>query len=423
MRSQSKKIKAMAILWQQSEVDMISVSEALDILNRNMPKPRAIQANLTDSFGRRLAENIIAPESSPRYRGSAMDGYAVRWADIISLEKGEPASLVIVGESQAGIPYSTVLQMGEAIRISTGAVVPEGADTVIRVEDTEEQSGKVIVKKCKKAGQDVRQAGEEFQQGDIILPKGQVLKAREIALLSAVGLDVVSIYDAPQISLLITGTELARQGDDQIEDFQVRDSNAPMLQSAVLESGGRVAECIHVKDDLNTTVVSMSKALEMNSDIILCSGGVSVGRHDHVKEAAEKIGFEELFWKIKQKPGKPLFAAKRGETLLFGLPGNPVSAYMCFQNYVLPSLAAMQGVEIASEAVSGRAEVRIENKGQRTNFLRVVINKKPNEAHSFAPVEQQGSHMLTSIVKADGYVAMLPGAILEVGDFSDINFF
>ena len=249
-----------------------------------------------------------------------MDGYAVRWADIAGTGESGPVTLKIAGESQAGIPFDGSLGQGEAVRISTGAMVPGSADTVIRVEDTEETEGRVVVKKCKKQGQDVRKKGEEFGEGDLILPKGLILMARQIALLSAVGMERVPVYDQPKVSLLITGTELAHYGSHEIKPFQVRDSNAPMLQSAVHEAGGKVVECLHVEDNLDATVARLECALAGGSEIILCSGGVSVGRHDHVKEAAVQVGFTELFWKIRQKPGKPLFVAKRGRTLLFGLP-------------------------------------------------------------------------------------------------------
>lgn len=402
---------------------MISVPEALKILQENLPKPRIVQIALDEAFSRRLAEDIYSPEPSPRYTSSAMDGFALRWQDITALKSGRSVYLQIVGESQAGIPYTGVVQQGEAIRISTGAMVPSGADTVIRVEDTEENENNIVIKKCKCQGQDIRYVGEEFQEGECILKKGLVLKGREIALLAAVGFDFVPVYDLPKVSLFITGTELAHFGDKGIEPYQVRDSNAPMLKSTIREAGGIVSECMHVTDNLHSTIESMQRAVELGSDIILCSGGVSVGQHDHVKDAAEKVGFEQLFWKIKQKPGKPLFVAKRGQTLLFGLPGNPVSAFMCFQNFVLPSLAVLQGVEYLNQGVSARSEVTIVNKGQRTDFIRVDLTNKAHTVPVFKPVAQQGSHMLTSIVNADGYIAMEPGSTLNPGDLAEVFVF
>jgi molybdopterin molybdotransferase len=402
---------------------MISVREALTILEKNLPHPRIVELTLEDAFSHRLAADILAPEPSPRYTSSAMDGFAVRWHDICDIEQTGPVCLRIAGESQAGIPYAEIATDGEAVRISTGAMLPEGTDTVVRVEDTREEQQSVWILRCKKEGQDVRHKGEEFQANAILLHKGQVIKARQIALLSAVGIPSVPVYAPPRVSLFITGTELAHHRDCQIKPYQVRDSNAPMLQSAIREAGAEMVECLHVRDDLESTVTHLTAALAQYSDIILCSGGVSVGRHDHVKEAAEKVGFKELFWKIRQKPGKPLYVARRNRTLLFGLPGNPVSAFMCFQNFVLPSLAALQGVELLKTVTSAVAEIAVSNTGKRTDYLRVDITTEPNSAPTFRPIARQGSHMLTSIVEADGYIAIEPGCILQAGELADVYIF
>lgn len=402
---------------------MISVNEALTILRQNLPDPRTVAVSLGEANGRRLAQDIYSPEPSPRYTSSAMDGYAVRWQDVDQVTEGNSTLLEIVGESQAGIPYQEVVQGGQAIRISTGAMMPAGADTVVRIEDTREMETGVEILQCKKEGQDVRYNGEEFAADTRILDKDLVLGSRQIALLSAVGVKSVEVYDTPRVSLFITGTELAHYGDGEIKPYQVRDSNAPMLQAAVVEAGGYVAECMHVKDDFQTTVESMKQALEQDCDIILCSGGVSVGRHDHVKGAAEQVGFEQLFWKIRQKPGKPLYVAKKGRTLLFGLPGNPVSAYMCFQNYVIPSLAALQGVQYLKKTISAAAGVPIENNGNRTNFIRVEVTDEPTAIPLVKPITQQGSHMLSSIVLADGYIVIEPGETLMAGELTDVYIF
>lgn len=402
---------------------MITVNEALAILEENLPAPRVVRLPLESAFSRRLAEDILAPEPSPRYTSSAMDGFAVRWQDVQEARKDAPVRLKIAGESQAGIPFAGRVAATEAIRVSTGALLPTGADTVVRVEDTREADGFVDILRCSKEGQDVRYAGEEFAAGARIMERGLVLKARQIALLSAVGVDEVPVYDTPRVSLCITGTELAYAGTGPVRPFQVRDSNSPMLRSAIMEAGGTITECLHVEDDIASTVASMRRAMEQECDVILCSGGVSVGRHDHVKEAAEQVGFRQLFWKISQKPGKPLYVAKNGNSLLFGLPGNPVSAFMCFQRYVLPSLAAMQGENPLKKTITARAEVPIHNSGKRTDFIRVTIASEPNSVPTIRPMVQQGSHMLSSIVGADGYIVVEPGSTLESGELTDVFVF
>ncbi|SDO35517.1 molybdopterin molybdotransferase MoeA [Desulforhopalus singaporensis] len=402
---------------------MISVPHALQILKDNLPAPRIVNMALEQTLSHRLAEDIHAPEPSPRYTNSAMDGFALRWHDVSDIGNTGPVTLKIAGESQAGIPYTEVVGSAQAIRVSTGAMIPTGCDVVVRVEDADDLGHSVVIHRCRKQWQDIRRRGEEFEQGTKILAKGLVLKARQIALLSALGLARVAVYDTPRVSLFITGTELARHDDKQIDRYQVRDANAPMLQSSIIEAGGRVIKCLHVEDDLATTITQMAKVVNSGCDLILCSGGVSVGNHDHVKQAAEAIGFKELFWKIKQKPGKPLYVAKKNETLLFGLPGNPVSAFMCFQNFVMPTLAALQGEQLLKKSITAMAENMVCNTGKRTDFLRVGITDTPNATPTFRLLERQGSHMLTSIVDADGYVAIEPGFSLHPGELTEVYMF
>jgi molybdopterin molybdotransferase len=230
----------------------------------------------------------------------------------------------------AGVPFDGEVGFGETVQISTGAMMPLGADTVVRIEDTDDSDQTVRISAVRKQGQDVRYAGEEFQAGVRLLKKGTVLKSRELALLAAVGFDTVPVFNPPKVALLITGTELTGLHEKDIKPHQIRDSNSIMLASAVKEIGGVIFETVTIQDNLESTTQAITRSLKNKADIILCSGGVSVGRHDHVKNAAEAAGFKQLFWRIRQKPGKPLFACLNNGTLLFGLPGNPVSAYMCF---------------------------------------------------------------------------------------------
>ncbi|MDX2433505.1 MAG: molybdopterin molybdotransferase MoeA [Desulfobacterales bacterium] len=391
---------------------MISIEEAQQILKENQPPPRITDVCLSVAHGCCLAEDIFAPEPSPRYTNSAMDGYAVRWSDVQVTTKNAPVSLQIIGESMAGVPFEGNVGSGETTQISTGAMMPHGADTVVRVEDTDGSDEEVRILAVRKQGQDVRHAGEEFQAGTKLLKKGTVLRSRELALLGAVGSYTVSIFNPPKVSLLITGTELTGLHEKEIKPHQIRDSNSIMLASAVKEAGGVLLETVTIQDNLESTIQAITKSLNNKADIILCSGGVSVGRHDHVKNAAEAAGFKQLFWRIRQKPGKPLFACLNGRTLLFGLPGNPVSAYMCFSNYVKPILATFQGFPTCKNCLTAVVEEEIANHDKRTNFIRVIINKIPKKIPSIKKTATQGSHMLSSIVHADGYIILQPGEVL-----------
>ena len=402
---------------------MISVEQAHRILQDNIPQPKTVSVKLVEALGRYLSEDIRAPEPSPRYTNSAMDGFALRWQDYAVNRSDRGVRLKIIGESQAGIPFTGVVERGTAVRISTGAMLPEGSDTVVRVEDTQEEQGYVTVLEARALGQDVRHAGEEFEQGELLFRKGDSLGARELALLAAVGMQSIPVYSQPLVALLITGTELAPYDAENIQSYQIRDSNSIMLMSAVRETGAKIETVLHVQDSLEETIQAVQNSMGSGANLIICSGGVSVGRHDHIKEAATAAGFRELFWKIQQKPGKPLLVSRREDTLLFGLPGNPVSAYMCFANYVRPVLANLLGTSSVNRLLTARTKIRLENRGKRTNFVRVRVEDKPNEIAVIKEVAQQGSHMLSSIVKADGYIVLQPGERLEPGSLVEVALF
>ena len=395
---------------------MISIEAALKIIKDNIPEPTVQEYSLGEAIGRILAEDIHAPEASPRFTNSAMDGYAVRWQDVHHPDSGSPVALRIVGESRAGIPYRGVVQEGEAIRISTGAMVAEGCDTVVRVEDTREEDNFVHITAVRKQGQDIRYQGEEFAGGEQLLTRRTRISAPQVSLLASVGRKTVKAYRPCEVAVIVTGSELVADGE-KIEPYQIRDSNMIMLQAAIEESGVNVATCLRVPDEEDATTEMIGR---IQADIIICTGGVSVGRHDHVKTAAQENGYEQLFWKIKQKPGKPLYLAKKENTLLFGLPGNPVSAFMCFAHYARPVITAMNGLPFGWPTVSGEAGEEIVNKGQRTNMVRVQLTWRHNGGYCITHPLKQGSHMLTSLSEADGYIILEPGHTLATGERCDV---
>jgi molybdopterin molybdotransferase len=396
---------------------MISIQEALQLLEDNLPEPRVDTVDLSEASGRYLAESIAAPEPSPRYTNSAMDGYALRWSDVMATSQENPVTLKVVGESKAGMPFAGEVKVREAVHISTGAMLPAGADTVVRVEDTRIQDDTAVeILAVRAQGQDVRYEGEEFNCGDELLCAGTKLSARQLAILATVGHHQVKVFAPPRVSILITGSELASSAAADIKSHQIRDSNSIMLKSVLQEAGAAVHSCVNVEDELQATADAIDNAVSQGVDFLLCSGGISVGEHDHVKEAAENVGFKELFWRIRQKPGKPLFAAQKDSTFLFGLPGNPVSAYMCFVHYIRPLLFTIRGRGMAWNTITAMADAEIANTGKRTNFIRVKIDKQDGKLPRITDIKKQGSHMLSSIVNADGYIMVEPGTAVNAGE-------
>ena len=403
---------------------MISINEAITIIKENIPAPRVEELPLPQAVGRYLADDIYAPEPSPRYTNSAMDGYAVRWIDVCGLTPERPARLTLIGESRAGEPFAGVVSQGlssapaevgqgETVRISTGAMLPAGADTVIRMEDTQEEAHGVMINAAKRQGQDVRYLGEEFAEGALLLRRGTRIAAPQAALLASVGSDPVKVFAPCTIALLVTGSELVATGKG-IADHQIRDSNTVMLLAAIQEAGATLVSCLRVADEPQATAIAIGQA---QADIVLCTGGVSVGRHDHVKEAAEANGFAPLFWRVRQKPGKPLYFARKGDSLFFGLPGNPVSAFMCFAHYVRPLIGTLAGLPFGWPTVLAQAVSDIANKGNRPNMIRVRRANAPSfGSYGITSTEKQGSHMLTSLADADGYIILEPGQTVLATD-------
>ena len=396
---------------------MISIQEALQLLEDNLPEPRVDTVDLSEAHGRYLVESITAPEPSPRYTNSAMDGYAVRWSDVMAASQENPVKLKLIGESMAGTPFAGEVKAQEAAHISTGAMLPAGADTVVRVEDTRKPDDTAVeILAVRAQGQDVRYEGEEFNCGDELLCAGTKLSARQLAILATVGHHQVNVFAPPRVSILITGSELASSESKKIKSHQIRDSNSIMLETVLQEAGATVHSCSTVEDELQATIDAIADALTQGVDFILCSGGISVGEHDHVKEAADMVGFKELFWRIRQKPGKPLFAAQKDSTFLFGLPGNPVSAYMCFVHYIRPLLFTIRGRGMTWKTITAMAGGEIANTGKRTNFIRVKIDQQEGRLPRITDIRKQGSHMLSSIVNADGYIIVEPGTAVNAGE-------
>ncbi|TAE27369.1 MAG: molybdopterin molybdenumtransferase MoeA [Candidatus Kapaibacterium sp.] len=403
---------------------MITVSEAKRLVQEHTPPARVEMLALAKAHKYTLAEDVVAKEPSPRFTNSAMDGVTVRCTE-------NAATYKLIGESAAGNPFLQIFGEGDAVRISTGAVLPDGADTVIPIEDIEIQGKNILVKKPVRKGQWVRVQGTEYLQGAHILRSGTVLRPAHIALAAQCGYAELPVFAAPRVGLIATGTEIIALPENHHKTLlsgQIYDANTPMLQAAIENVGGVCAMTRHVSDSLQASIDVCSEAAA-TCDIICTTGGVSVGEHDHIKEAAQILGFETIFWRVRQKPGKPLFFAKRENTLLFGLPGNSVSTLMCFIHYAQPVIASMLGRTHAWRILQARMSKNLVNAGGRAEFLRVRL-EYPLQNSSLEtsatmlplaiPLEKQESFMLTSLTEADGFVFLDIDATLEEGAPIDV---
>jgi molybdopterin molybdotransferase len=353
------------------------------------------------ALDRVLAEDVAAAGEVPPFPSSAMDGYAI--------EPG-PAGrkLALVGESRAGAPSERTLGAGEAIRISTGAAVPEGAEAVIRQEDTDERGGTVSVNAAVEPGQNIRPAGDVMRAGTTVLTAGTKLGAAELGAAVTAGAGELLVFRRPRIQVLCTGDELRAPGEP-LGPGEIHNSNAPMLSALGLGAGALTAPAVRLADDAEATEAGLRAALEA-SDLVVVSGGVSVGPHDHVKPALARLGVEEIFWGVALQPGKPTWFGARDGKLVFGLPGNPVSAAVTFELFARPALTALQGtaVEEPGKQWATLAE-DVRRNPRREQAVRVRLERR-NGTLVAVPNGPQGSHVVTSLVGADALALIPAGA-------------
>jgi molybdopterin molybdotransferase len=289
--------------------------------------------------------------------------------------------------------------------------VPDEFDTVVPVEEVEAEGSSLKILSVQKKGQHIRKTGEEYSKGDILLKAGTEITPAQTALLSSIGKTDLAVYRRPKVAIITTGSELVPYNSD-VTGSQIRNSNSIMLEKAVIHSGGEVAASLHVEDDLQKTIDTLSNAAD-TCDIILMSGGVSVGPHDHVRSASEQAGFTELFWRVQQRPGKPFFFAKRNNCLLFGMPGNPVSALMTYVVYIHRVLGILQHKNNSLDVKAAKLKSPVINRSSRDTFFRVKFADA--DTHMCENVEHQGSHMIMSLVNSDGFIEVKGNAELAKG--------
>jgi len=391
--------------------DLIDIATAREVVLANIQPLPPERVALADALGRVLAEDVESAEDMPPFDSSALDGYVVG-----DTSGGE---LPVVGESRAGAPAQAALAPGQAMRISTGAAVPEGAAAVVGVERAEAANGRVVVPPME-VGANIRRAGEDVPAGELVLRSGDDLGPAELGALAALGRADVLCGAAPRVAVLTTGDELIEPGAGPLAPGQIRNSNAYALAAQAQRAGARVIAREIVRDDRAHTVETLARALDA-ADVVIVSGGVSVGPHDHVKAALAELGVEEHFWRVALKPGKPTWFGMRGQKVVFGLPGNPVSAIVTFHLFARPALRRLQGGGAHDTRSQARIDVDYPREPGRDQVLRVRLDARPDGWH-VAPTKPQGSHVLTSMLGAGAFAIIPRGeGQVEAGSPVDIE--
>lgn len=353
---------------------------------------------LEEALGRTLGEDVRASDPVPPFDNSAMDGYAVVAGDTAGTSPASPARLELIGESRAGRPAEGALRRGAAMRISTGAAVPAGCDAVVRVEDTAERDGEVEIKAPVTLGDNLRRAGEDVRAGDVVLRAGARLGPAELGVLASAGVASVLCPRRPRVAVVVTGDELRDPGQP-LGPGAIRDTNSPAVAAQVREAGGEVASARRIGDDRGRTVQAIAAGL--GADALVICGGVSVGTHDHVKPALAHLRVQEDFWGVALKPGKPLwFGTGEGRTPVFGLPGNPVSAMVCFHLFVRPALLTMAGADPGARRITATLDEPYAKPPGRAHVVRCHAEARDDGWH-LRPTGRQESHLLTSMLGAD----------------------
>lgn len=354
---------------------MVSVSTALSIISQQTEDLRPVWLPLEHCMGYFLAEDIIAPISMPPFRQSAMDGYAIRYGPLNTYQ--------LVGESKAGDSKEFDLAANQAIRILTGARVPDLADTVVIQENIRKRGSKIRIQEMPKPFANVRPIGEQVMEGELIATKGTKIRTIQLSFLAGFGVDEVLVINKPKIAVIVTGNELQSAGTS-LKPGGIYETNGIAIKSILAEQGFPIESISYVKDEKAETVLAIQKALE--ADVVLISGGVSVGDYDFVKAGLACNEVQEFFYKVNQKPARPLWFGKKGKTLVFALPGNPASLVTCLLVYVLPALRKItSGKDFNLNLKNGILGGAIQNPHNKSLFLAAnevkgIVNILPKQA-------------------------------------------
>jgi len=407
---------------------LISVDEALTEILRHIRPLEPEQVSILDALGRVLVESVVSDTNIPPFDNSAMDGYAVRSAEVAGATPESPVSLTVIGSVAAGYVAGMEVLSGTAVRIMTGAPLPEGADTVVPYEDTSDfdrpkeerlatPADKVERRQAVQPGDHVRPAGEDIRRGELVLEPGRIIRPQEIGVLASLGYEQVLVHRRPRVAILATGDELL-EVHEPLEPGKIRNSNEYTNAALVSRTGGIPIRLGIARDTKADLTAKMRAGLEQGADLFLTSGGVSVGDYDVVKDVLGTEG-EMQFWQVCMKPGKPLaFGLLHGGVPLIGLPGNPVSAMVSFEQFARPAILKMLGyTNLTKPTIRAVVDKPLTNSGRR-GFIRVIVQRGEDGYHARTTGEQ-GSGVLTSMSKANG-LAIVPEETLYVEAGSEL---
>ncbi|MCG6534285.1 MAG: molybdopterin molybdotransferase MoeA [Syntrophales bacterium LBB04] len=385
---------------------MITVAEAIDQILGTI-KPLGLEKiTILKALGRVTGEDVIAGRNIPPKDNSAMDGYALRFKDTVGASLKNPVVLDVIEDIPAGVVPQKSIAAGQTPRIMTGAPIPEGADAVLRMEDTEKDGTRVKIKVETSFRQDIRSAGEDVREGEAVIPKGTILRPAEIGMLASLGRSFISVYQRPLVAVLATGNELV-DIDENPSPWKIINSNSYSIAAQVMDCGATAMQMGIARDEREDLIAKFQAA--MRADVIVSSGGVSVGDYDLVKDIMQEVGSRMQFWQVAMRPGKPLAYGTIGAVPVFGLPGNPVSSMISFEQFIRPAILKMMGhKKIFRKTIKAVLKEDIEKRKELTHFIRAFIKSGEN-GYTASTTGEQGSGILKSMVRANGLIILPEG--------------
>jgi len=380
---------------------MITVDEALDKILSHIHPLGLEKVSILDSLGRVIGEDVHARRDIPPFDNSAMDGYALRSVDVREASQDRPVRLEVIEDLPAGYLSAKKVEKGKAIRIMTGAPVPKGADAVIPVEETEKENGSVSIFRAATSSENIRKSGEDVKKGDRVISQGDIIRPAEVGMLASVGRSFVSVYQRPLVAILCTGDELV-DVDGDLDEVKIISSNSYTLGAQVKDCGAIPLQLGIAKDRKEDIEEKLRQGIR--ADVIISSAGVSVGDYDFVKDVMKRLGMEMIFWRVAMRPGAPLAFGMIGEKPIFGLPGNPVSSMISFEQFVRPSLLKMIGYsKLFRPVVEAVLKEDIKKMVGKRYFIRGSLSFEKNQ-YFVTTTGEQGSGILRSMVRANGLI-------------------